>query len=57
MEEFLSVLMRLRLGLVVEDVADKFQMSVGTCSRVFHTWIKVIAQEKEVIFHGLLEKG
>ena len=45
MEEFLSVLMRLRLGLVVEDVADRFQISVGTCSRVFHTWIKVIAQE------------
>ena len=50
MEEFLSVLMRLRLGLVMEDVADRFQISIGTCSRVFHTWIKVTAQEMKVIF-------
>ena len=50
MEEFLSVLMRLWLGLVVEDVADRFQISVGTCSKVFHTWIRVTAQEMKVIF-------
>ena len=50
MEEFLSVLMRLRLGLVVEDVADRFHISTGTYSKIFHTWIKVFAREMKVIF-------
>ena len=49
-EEFLAVLMRLRLGLIVEDVADRFQISMGTFCKIFHTWIRVMAQEMKVIF-------
>lgn len=50
MEEFLFVLMPLWLGLVLEDVADRFQVSMGTCPKIYHTWINVIAAEMKVTF-------
>ena len=37
--------MWLRLGMVVENFEDRLQIFVGTCSRVFHTWIKVTAMK------------
>lgn len=49
-EEFLSVLMRLRLGLLVEDVADRFGVSCSTYSRIFVTWIQVLAVNLKKIF-------
>lgn len=42
-DEFLLTLMRLRLGLLNEDVADRFGISTGLASSVFTTWIKVIS--------------
>ena len=43
-DEFLLTLMRLRLGLMNEDLADRFGCSTTTCSNTFTTWIKVISQ-------------
>ena len=42
-DEFLLNLMRLRLGLLNEDLADHFGISAATCSNTFTTWIKVIS--------------
>ena len=41
-DQFLLVLMRLRLGLMNEDLADRFLISPGTCSMIFSTWVKLL---------------
>ena len=38
-EEFFVVLVRLRLGLLEQDLADRFGLSCATISRIFTTWI------------------
>ena len=38
-EEFFLVLVRLRLGLLEQDLADRFGLSCATISRIFTTWI------------------
>lgn len=49
-EEFFSVLLRLRLGLLLEDVADRFSISIGTASSIFSTWIEVMACQLQNVF-------
>ena len=41
-EEMLAVFMRLRLGLLLEDIADRFEIGLSTASKQFTTWIKVM---------------
>ena len=41
-EEFFLVLLRLRLGLFEQDIADRFGVSCSTVSRVFATWINFL---------------
>ena len=43
-DEFFLTLMRLRLGLLNEDVADIFGISPRLSSRNFTTWIKVLSK-------------
>ena len=43
-EEMLMVLMKLRLNLLLEDLADRFSLSSGRISRIFTTWVKVLAR-------------
>lgn len=38
-DEFFMVLMRLRLGLLLEDLSVRFHVSVGTCSTIFNRWL------------------
>ena len=38
-QQFISVLMRLRLGLLEQDVAYRFQLHQSNVSRIFHKWI------------------
>lgn len=39
------VLIRLRHALLNEDLADRFSISPGHCSRIFTTWIKALSFE------------
>ena len=41
-EQLLLVLMKLRLGLLNQDLACRFEIGVGTVSRVFHSWIDIL---------------
>lgn len=38
-DEFFLVLMRLRCGLLLEDLADRFRISKTTCKQIFNKWI------------------
>ena len=35
--------MKLRLGLLTEDLADRFGVSNGTCSKTFRSWIRFLS--------------
>ena len=48
-QEFLLCLMRLRLALLVEDLAYRFQVSSTTVSSTFITWIKLMSKELSVL--------
>ena len=50
MEEFVAVLMRLRLGLLLEDADDRFAILPATMSKIFTTWIKVMSKAMKVIY-------
>ena len=43
-DEFFLTLIRLRLGLLNEDVADRFDMSPTKSSFIFLTWIKLLSK-------------
>ncbi|XP_065675917.1 uncharacterized protein LOC136073911 isoform X2 [Hydra vulgaris] len=43
-DEFLLVLMKLRLGLLSNDLVDRFSVSLGTVSKIFKSWIRGMSQ-------------
>lgn len=44
-QEMLLVMMRLRIGLLIHDLAFRFQTSTSTVSSVFGTWIRLMRLE------------
>ena len=63
-DEFFLTLMQLRLGLLNEDVADHFDISLTKSSFIFTTWIKLLRKllkklvvwlPRETIRHNLPE--
>ena len=40
--EFILVLVRLRLGLLVGHMADNYSLSKGSVSKIFTAWIKML---------------
>ena len=44
-QELLLTLMRLRLGLLLEDLAWRFNTSAGTASSIFITCVKLLSKE------------
>ncbi|XP_065665774.1 uncharacterized protein LOC136087229 [Hydra vulgaris] len=43
-DEFLLVLMKLRLGSLYQDLAVRFNVAVSTCSEIFQSWIRAMAK-------------
>ena len=50
LDEFLLVLMRLKAGLFVQDLADRFGISTSLVSRICITWINFLYLELSDIF-------
>lgn len=50
LDEFLLVLMRLKAGLFVQDLADRFGISISLVSRICITWINLLYFELKDIF-------
>ena len=48
-QEFSLVLLRLRLGLLEKDLADRFRISMPTVSVIWRTWIKFMRKELEPV--------
>ena len=46
----LALFMRLRLGLLHEDIAERFEIGLSTASKQFTTWIKVMDCELKFLF-------
>lgn len=42
-QQFLLSLMKLRLGLLTEDLAWRFNVSAGLTSQIFFTWVRLIS--------------
>ena len=48
-QEFLIIMMKLRLGLLTNDLAFHFQVSQGKVSQIIITWIKLMSRELGVL--------
>ena len=48
-QELTIVLLRLRLGLLEKDLAERFRISMPTVSVIWRTWIKFMRKELEPV--------
>ena len=49
-DEFFMTLIRWRLGLYSEDIAQRFGISVSYFSKIFTTWIVFLSKELRLLF-------
>lgn len=50
LDEFFIVLVRLKVGLFVDDLADRFNISTAHVSKIFTTWINFLYHELPSLF-------
>lgn len=50
LDEFFLVLLRLKVGLYVADIADRFNISASHVSKIFTTWINFLYHELPLLF-------
>ena len=50
LEEFIFVLMRLKVGLFMNDLSDRFGISTGHASKIFTSWINFLFHELPLLF-------
>lgn len=50
LQEFFMILVRLRVGLFVKDLADRFDITPGHFSKIFTTWINFLCRELKLLF-------
>ena len=43
-DEFLLTVMKLRLGLLVKDLASRFKICAALTSQIFHAWIRAMGE-------------
>ena len=48
-QEYLLVLMRLRLGLLIKDLAFRYQVSSTHVSQIWITWVKLMLKERRYL--------
>ena len=51
LDEFFLVLVRLRLGLLERDLADRFCISESTVSRIYKSWMRLLSLELEPLIN------
>ena len=49
-DEFFMTLIRLRLGLFSEDIAQRFGISVSYFGKIFNTWVVFLSKELSLLF-------
>ena len=49
-QEYTLVFLRLRLGLLERDLAERFRVSVSTVSETFRTWIRFMKCELQPLY-------
>ena len=52
-QEFLLTLMKLRLGSLNEDLAFRFDISIGLTSQIVFTWIRLMALDLQFLIKWL----
>lgn len=48
-DQYFAVMMRLRLGLLVSDISERFNISEGTFSKYFSSWICLLQKELKML--------
>ena len=49
-QEFFMVLIRLKVGIFIQDIADRFDISPGHFSKIFTTWINFLYHDLPLLF-------
>ena len=55
-DEFVLTSMKLRLGSIDADLADRFGTSTTTASKIFNTWVRFLAEGLKFLIYNPLKE-